>query len=109
MVREDEVDVVRGPADHEDDCGEGEHLDDLLLVVPALGQGRLGHEEAQGGLAGCPEVAAHLGVAHSHAQHRQHVRQEEEEDVVAEIIQRMSCAYIEPDNENISSIAAEIS
>ena len=45
MVREDEVDVVRGPADHEDDCGEGEHLDDLLLVVPALGQGGLGHLE----------------------------------------------------------------
>ena len=84
MVREYEVDVVRGPAHHEDHCGEGEHLDDLLLVVPAFGQGRLGHEEAQGGLAGCPEVAAHLGVAHRHAQHRQHVRQEEEEDIVAE-------------------------
>ena len=108
MVREDEVDVVGSPADHEDDCGEGKHLDDLLLVVPALGQGRLGHlepvlctcvlsmcthQEAQGGLAVCPEVAAHLGVAHRHPQHRQHVGQEEEEDVVAENIQRMSCMY----------------
>ena len=43
--------MVRGPADHEDHCGEGEHLDDLLLVVPALGERRLGHQQAQGRLA----------------------------------------------------------
>ena len=89
MVREDEVDVVRGPAHHEDHRGEGEHLDDLLLVVPALGEGCLGHQEAEGRLAACPEVATHLGVAHCHAQHGEHVGQEEEEDVVAENIQRM--------------------
>ena len=50
MVREDEVDVVRGPAHHEDHCGEGEHLDDLLLVVPALGEGCLGRQHAEDGL-----------------------------------------------------------
>ena len=44
VVGEDEVDVVGGPAHHEDHCGEGEHLDDLLLVAPALGEGGLGHE-----------------------------------------------------------------
>ena len=87
MVREKEVDVVGGPANHEDHCGEREHLDDLLLVVPALGEGCLGHPEVQGGLGARPEVAAHLGVAHGHAQHGQHVGQEEEENVVAEIIQ----------------------
>ena len=89
MVREDEVDVVRRPADHEDHRGEGEHLDNLLLVIPALGEGRLGHQEAERGLAPGPEVTAHLGVAHPHPQHGQDVGQEEEEDVVAENIQRM--------------------
>ena len=89
MVGEDEVDVVGGPAHHEDHCGEGEHLDDLLLVAPALGEGGLGHEQAEGGLVAGPEVAAHLGVAHAHAQHGQHVGQEEKEDVVAENIRRI--------------------
>ena len=87
MVREEEVDVVRRPAHHEDHRGEGEHLDDLLLVVPALGKGCLGHQEVQGGLGAGPEVAAHLGVAHGHAQHGEHVGQEEKENVVTEIIQ----------------------
>ena len=50
VVREYEVDVVRGPAHHEDHRGEGKHLDDLLLVVPPLGEGCLGRQHAEDGL-----------------------------------------------------------
>ena len=65
MIREYEVDVVRGPAHHEDHCGEGKHLDDLLLVVPALGEGRLGHQQPQGGLVATPQVSPHLWTGRS--------------------------------------------
>ena len=62
VVGVDEVDMIRGPADNEDDDDEGEHLDDLLFVVPALGEGGLGHQQPQRGLVSTPEVSPHLEI-----------------------------------------------
>ena len=82
VVAVDEVDVIRGPAHHEDHHHEGEHLDNLLLVIPALGEGGLWDQQPQGGLVSVPEMSAHLDVADSHYYHGHQVGQEEEEDVV---------------------------
>ena len=60
MVEVNEVDVVGGPADHEYEDDEGEHLDNLLLVVPTLGHRGLGHQQSQGGLVSSPKVTTHL-------------------------------------------------
>ena len=62
VVGVDEVDMIRGPAHDEDDDDESEHLDDLLLVVPALGEGGLGHQQPQGALVSAPEVSPHLEI-----------------------------------------------
>lgn len=43
VVAVDEVDMIGGPTHHEDHHHEGEHLDNLLLVVLCLGEGRLGN------------------------------------------------------------------
>ena len=53
-----------------------------LLIIPALCQGCLGHEQADGGLVSSPQVAAHLDIAQAHAQHWEEVGQEEEYDIV---------------------------
>ena len=60
MVGVYEVDMVGCPAHHEDHDHNCEHLHDLLLVVPALGEGSLGHQQPQGGLVPTPQVASHL-------------------------------------------------
>ena len=54
VVGVDEVDVVGGPAHHEYEDDEGEHLHDLLLVIPALGHRGLRHQQSQGGLVSSP-------------------------------------------------------
>ena len=63
VVGVDEVDVIRSPAHHEYHDHHSEHLDDLLLVVPALGEGRLGHQQPEGGLVATPQVSPHLSAA----------------------------------------------
>ena len=60
MVGVDEVDVVGGPAHHEYDDDEGEHLHNLLLVIPALGHSGLRHQQSQGRLVASPEMTSHL-------------------------------------------------
>ena len=82
VVGVDEVDVVGGPAHHEDDHHQRQHLHDLHLVAAAPGEGglALARHQTQGGLVA--EVARHLHVAHTHPQHRQHVGQYEQQDVV---------------------------
>ena len=47
VVAVDEVDVIGGPAHHEDHHDAGEHLDNLLLVVLGLGEGGLGNQKTQ--------------------------------------------------------------
>ena len=74
--------MVGGPAHHEDHHHQREHLHDLHLVAAAPGEGglALARHQAEGGLGA--EVAGHLHVAHRHPQHRQHVGQHEQQDVV---------------------------
>ena len=47
VVAVDEVDVVGGPTHHEDDNNKCEHLDNLLLVIPALGESCLRNKKRQ--------------------------------------------------------------
>ena len=54
VVGVDEVDVVGSPAHHEYEDDEGEHLHDLLLVIPALGHRGLRHQQSQGRLVSSP-------------------------------------------------------
>ena len=60
VVGEYKINVVWGPTHHENDHNKGKHLDNFLLVIPALGHGRLGHQQSQGGLVSGPEVTSHL-------------------------------------------------
>ena len=62
VVGVDEVDMVGSPAHHEYEDDESEHLHDLLLVVPALGDGGLRDQQSQGGLVSSPQVTAHLSI-----------------------------------------------
>ena len=62
VVGVDEVDMVGSPAHHEYEDDESEHLHDLLLVVPALGDGGLRDQQSQGGLVSGPQVTAHLSI-----------------------------------------------
>ena len=100
VVGVDEVDVVGGPAHHEDPDHHREHLHKLphtlykvmetkhshshpLLVLPALDECRVGgHAGDGGGGVAVPQVESHLEVAEHHAHHGEEVGHQEQDDVV---------------------------
>ena len=73
----EKVDVVREPANAEQDHNHNEHLDNILLALLGLHQGV---REVSNDVV-LPELGAHPGVGHAHHQPRHQVGQKEEDTV----------------------------